>query len=135
MHPPARIRHLSFALRAIGLVFIFALYPLTVLWPSGWSWHTGGRSEYLEMILGLYATLGACLWFAASAPMRHVGLIGFTVWSSVVHGLIMAVQSVQNPAHVHHLYGDVAALALVAGVLAFLCPASLRPWDREAPPA
>ena len=53
-----RIRYLRFALLVVGLIFILGLWPLTIFWPSGLSWHPGGRSEYLEMILGIYATLG-----------------------------------------------------------------------------
>lgn len=121
-------QRLSLALRAIGFICVFGLYPLTVAWPSGWSWHPGGRSEYLEMILGIYATLGVFLWFAAKAPSRHVSLIAFTVWSSVVHALIMAFQSLENPAHVHHLCGDVPALLVIAGVLGALCPRAAMPW-------
>lgn len=49
-------------------------------------------------------------------------LIWFTVWSSVVHGAVMAVQSVIYPQHIGHLWGDVTALFVVAGVLAFLMP-------------
>ena len=52
---------------------------------------------------------------------RH-RLIWFTVWSSAVHGLIMAVQAVTNSAERGHLFGDVPALILVAIVLAFLTP-------------
>jgi len=44
------------------------------------------------------------------------------VWSSVVHGGIMAVQSIVNPEHRGHLLGDVPALLIVAVVLAFLMP-------------
>jgi hypothetical protein len=51
------IKYLRFALLVVGLIFILGLWPLTIFWPSGWSWHPGGRSEYLEMILGIYATL------------------------------------------------------------------------------
>lgn len=56
-----RIRYLRVVLVVVGLVFIFGVWPLTILWPSGWSWHVEGRSEYLEMILGIYATLGVFL--------------------------------------------------------------------------
>ena len=38
----------------------------------------------------------------------------------------MAVQSVVHPEHIGHLYGDVLALFLVAGVLGFLYPAAAR---------
>lgn len=122
----ARERYLPLALRLIALVTIFGIYPLTIVWPSGWVWHTG-RSEYLEMILAIYATLGIFLWLAAKNPRANLSLISFTIWSSVVHGAVMAVQSLSNPVHIHHLYGDVLALFVVAGVLAYLCPASLSP--------
>ena len=92
-----------------------------IIWPSGWSWHTG-QSDYLQMILGIYATLGVFLLIASRNPLEHLSLIWFTVWSSVVHGGIMAVQSVANPEHMGHLWGDVLALFLVAGVLAILTP-------------
>ena len=49
-------------------------------------------------------------------------LIWFTVWSSVVHGGIMAAQSLENPEHIGHLWGDVSALFLVAIVLGVLTP-------------
>ena len=51
------IKYLPTALVIVGLIFVFGIYPLTILWPSGWSWHTG-QSHYLQMILGIYATLG-----------------------------------------------------------------------------
>jgi hypothetical protein len=44
------------------------------------------------------------------------------VWSSVVHGAIMAAQSVANPEHLGHLWGDVTALFPVAVILAILTP-------------
>ena len=49
-----RHKFLPLALRVVGLIFIFGIYPLSVLWPSGWAWHSG-RSEYLEMIVAIYA--------------------------------------------------------------------------------
>ena len=117
-----RIKYLRIVLVVVGLIFIFAVWPLTVVWPSGWSWHAEGRSEYLEMILGIYATLGVFLLIASRNPMAHRSLIWFTVWSSIVHGGIMAVQSIANPQHIGHLWGDVAALIVVAVVLAALTP-------------
>ena len=117
-----RIKYLRIALVVVGLIFLFGIWPLTIFWPSGWSWHSGGRSDYLEMILGIYATLGVFLIIASRDPMAHRSLIWFTVWSSIVHGVIMAVQSVANPQHIGHLWGDVLALIAVAAVLAFLTP-------------
>src|SRR5271169_626728 len=119
-----RIKYLRIALLLVGLIFIIGIYPLTIIWPSGWSWHAG-QSDYLQMILGIYATLGVFLLVASRNPLAHLSLIWFTVWSSVVHGGIMAVQSVANPEHIGHLWGDVLALLVVAAVLAFLMPRSV----------
>ena len=79
---------------------------------------------YLQMILGIYATLGAFLIIASRDPLAHRSLIGFTIWSSVVHGEIMAAQSLAYPKHSGHLWGDVPALLIVAAVLALLNPRS-----------
>ena len=111
------------ALQLVGVTFIFGIYALTLLWPSGWSWHTGHHiPHYLQMILGVYATLGIFLLFASRKPLAHLSLIWFTVWSSVVHGAIMAAQALANPEHIGHLWGDVLAIFLIAAILAFLTP-------------
>jgi len=117
-----RIKQLRIALRLIGVTFIVGIYALVVVWPAGWAWHTGGHSNYLQMILGVYATLGVFLLRASRNPLDHLSLIWFTVWSSVVHAGIMAVQSLVNPEHMGHLFGDVPALLIVAAVLAVLTP-------------
>jgi uncharacterized protein DUF6632 len=116
-----RIKYLRVALLIVGLIF-FCLWPLTIVWPSGWAWHTGGRSEYLEMIFGIYATLGVFLIIASRNPMANRSLIWFTVWSSFVHGGIMALQSIADARHIGHLWGDAPALILVGAVLAALMP-------------
>jgi hypothetical protein len=116
-----RSRYLRIALLLVGLIFIFGIYPLTIVWPSGWSWNTG-QSEYLQMILGIYATLGVFLVIASRNPLAHRSLIWFTVWSSIVHGGIMAAQAVAKMQYMGHLWGDVLALFVVAIVLAVLTP-------------
>jgi hypothetical protein len=127
-----RLKYLKIALRIVGIIAIFGFYPLTVFWPSGWSW-SNGRSEYLEMIIAIYATLGVFLLVASSDPNQHVSLVSFAIWSSITHGAVMAIQSMLNPMHVHHLYGDVPALFVIAAVLAFLSPAAFRwPFTRHA---
>ena len=127
-----RLTYLKLALRVVGVIAIFGLYPLTVLWPSGWAW-SSGRSEYLEMIIAIYATLGVFLIIISSDPNRHLSLVSFAIWSSIVHGAVMGVQSLLNPMHVHHLYGDVLALFVIAAVLAFLSPEAFRlPFARHA---
>lgn len=122
MNAANRLRYLRTALLLIGLIFIFGFWPLTVLWPSGWTWHEDGGSFYLQMMIGLYATLGVFLVIASREPLAHRSLIWFAVWSSVVHAGIMTVQALIHPEHAGHLWGDVPALLIVAAVLAFLMP-------------
>jgi hypothetical protein len=120
-----RLRYLRVALAAVGVIFIVGIYSLVMIWPSGWSWHSGESHHlphYLQMILGVYATLGVFLLIASRNPLQHLSLIWFTVWSSVVHAAIMAAQALANPEQVGHLWGDVPALLVVAAVLAFLTP-------------
>ena len=109
---------LQIALIAFGVVFCL-VYPLAIVWPSGWAWHEGppAASDYFIMIVGIYATLGVFLIRASRDPSAHRSLIGFTIWSSVVHALIMAVQSYGPGMHMGHMLGDVPALLLVAAVL------------------
>jgi hypothetical protein len=113
-------RYLRIALIAVGIAFLL-IYPLMKVWSSGWSWQPG-QYEYEQMIVGVYATLGVFLLWASQKPLAHLSLIWFTVWSSFVHGLIMAVQAVIDPAEHGHLLGDIPALFLVAIVLGFLTP-------------
>jgi hypothetical protein len=120
---PGRIKYLRIALQLVGVTFIFGIYTLTLVWPSGWSWHTGHHTpHYLQMILCVYATLGVFLLFASRKPLANLSLIWFTVWSSVVHAVVMAGQALANPEHISHLWGDVVSLFLVAIVLALLTP-------------
>jgi hypothetical protein len=122
MNESNRMKYLRIALWVVGLVMLLGFWPLTQIWPSGWAWHTEGRSYYLEMIIGIYATLGIFLILAARDPLKNLSLIWFTIWSSVVHAGIMAVQSFDDMHNMGHLYGDVLVLFVAAAVLAFLTP-------------
>src|SRR3989442_14795836 len=114
MTPATRLSTLRILLVLVGLIFIFAVYPLmTVVWPSGWRWQPN-QPEYEQMILGGYATLGVFLLIASRNPLEHRSLIWFKVWSSLVHGGIMAVQAVNMPAEHGPLLGDVPGLFLWA---------------------
>src|SRR5215467_8037336 len=115
-----RMKYLRIALFLVGCTFIVGIYTFAVVWPSGWAWHTSGSHglpHYLEMILGVYATLGIFLLVASRNPLAHLSLIRFTVWSSVVHAAIMAGQAMANYDQRGHLLGDVPALLLIAAIL------------------
>jgi hypothetical protein len=114
---------LKLALNVFGVVFIL-VYPLGMIWPSGWVWHGGQGQYYLQMICGVYAVLGVFLIAAARNPSAHRSLILFTVWSSIVHAAIMAVQAMHDGHELGHLVGDVPALLLVVVALWYLLPES-----------
>lgn len=133
---PSAYRLLQVALVVVGAVAL-CVYPLALVWPSGWAWHSGAphESQYFMMIVGVYATLGVFLINAARKPAAHLSLIWFAVWSSAAHGGIMAAQSFGDD-HIGHLWGDVAALLLVAVVLSVLVLASgLKQSDTVSSPA
>jgi hypothetical protein len=119
MDDVTRERLLKIALVTVGAIFL-TIYPLSLIWPSGWQWHSGHGQYYLQMICGIYAVLGVYLIAAARNPTEHRSLISFTVWSSIVHAGIMAVQATYDGHEIGHLVGDVPALLLVAAVLWYL---------------
>jgi hypothetical protein len=122
MAPSHLYRLLQIALVVFGAVMIL-LYPLAVVWPSGWAWHPGApyHSDYFMMIVGVYASLGVFLCNAARRPEANLSLIWFTVFSSIVHAAVMAAESFRDGHHhLGHLWGDVPALLLVAIVLSVL---------------
>ena len=115
-----RLQALRIALLALGGVCM-ALGPLMLVWPAGWRWEPH-QAYYEQMMVGIYFTLGVFLLLAAREPLRHLSLIWFAVWSSIVHGSIMAVQALSSPEHHGHLLADVPALFIAAAVLGALTP-------------
>jgi hypothetical protein len=122
-----RMKYLKIALVCFGIIAIAGVYPLVFIWPSGFAWHGEGHNLYVDMIVGIYATLGVFLIRAARNPLAHLSLIWFTVWSSIVHGGIMTVQAIVYPQHIGHLLGDVPTLFIIAIVLGVLTP-----WGEKA---
>ena len=120
MNAAQRLSYLRVALVITGLACL-ALYPLMILWPSGWTWHVG-HYDYPMMIVGIYATLGVFLILAARDPIANLSLIWFTVCTSIVHGGIMAIQAITEAGQMGHLAGDVPALFIAAVALAVLTP-------------
>ena len=69
------------------------------------------------MIQGVSMTMGVMIIMAARTPLRHAMFIWFVVWSSVVHGGIMAYQVPVDSVELGHFIVDIPALFLVAAVL------------------
>lgn len=114
-------RLLSYALVVFGLAFCL-IYPLSIVWPSGWAWHGGSpmANDYFLMIVAIYVTLGVFMILAARDPAANASLIWFVVWSSVVHAVVMAWETTRTPGMGGHLTGDVPALLLAAIILGLL---------------
>jgi hypothetical protein len=115
-----RIAALRYALIGTGVIFVLGIQTLAWVWPSGWSWGVG-HSHYWPMIIGVYATLGVFLIRASRDPLANRSLIWFTVWSTVVHALVMGASAIGDPAEKGHLVGDVPAvliLAIALGIVA-----------------
>jgi hypothetical protein len=126
VNPDTKENYLKIALQLFGAIYLL-VYPISIVWPSGWVWHGGEGVYYFQMIVGVYAVLGIFLIKAAKNPMEHRSLISFTIWSSVVHALIMAAQAAGDQNEHGHLVGDVPALLLVAAVLGYLAPRKQSP--------
>ena len=71
MDDTARLKYSKITLVFTGAFCAVGVYTLTILWPSGWAWHAEGHSLYLQMIMGIYATLGVFLIIAARNPLEH----------------------------------------------------------------
>jgi hypothetical protein len=122
---------LKIALVVFGIALLL-IYPLAIVWPSGWAWHEGApySNNYYMMIVGVYAVLGIFLILAARDPLANRSLIWFAVASSVVHGAIMARQSfgmTDGMSHTGHLMGDVPALFAIAVILGLLLRSADKP--------
>ena len=111
---------LQVSLIAIGLVFL-SLLLLMKVWPSGWVL-LPRQTEYEQMMIGVYGTLGIFLVLSSRCPEKNLSLIWFTFWSSVVHGTIMGIQAIVDEAIHGYLLGDVAALWIAVFLLGVFTP-------------
>ena len=104
---------LKYTLRVFGVAFIFII-PMMKLDPlGGWAW-SPAQWEYEMMIQGVYMTLGVMMIIASNDPVRHSMFVWFVVWSSTVHGGIMAYQATIDSNEMGHFLGDIPALFILA---------------------
>ena len=104
---------LKMTLRIFGIAFILII-PMMKLDPlGGWAW-SPGQWEYEMMIQGVYMTLGVMMLIAANDPLKNPLFVWFVVWSSFVHGGIMAYQAIIDTHEMGHFLGDIPALFILA---------------------
>ena len=104
---------LKITLRIFGVAFILIM-PMMKLDPlGGWAW-SPGQWEYEMMIQGVYMTLGIMMLIAANDPLKNPLFVWFVVWSSLVHGGIMAYQAIIDTHEMGHFLGDIPALFILA---------------------
>ena len=86
---------LRIVLIAVGLIFIFGVWVLMRVWPSGWQWQPS-QPEYEQMIMGVYATLGVFLLLAARELRRILVLMLLEVqtFEPVFYPLLVVVYRV-----------------------------------------
>ena len=126
MREEEQLKYLKIALIVIGVLFIAGLPAMMMwIWPSGWGW-TPPQPEYEHMIMGVYATLGVFLIMAAKDPLANASLIWFTIWSSIIHGVIMLIHALIDDTDRANLIGDVPAIFLFAFVLWYLMPKKIQ---------
>ena len=123
MQKEEKLKYLKIALYVIGVTYVIGIYlMMRWIWPAGWGWEPA-QPEYENMILGVYAVLGIYLIKAAKDPMANASLIGFTIWSNIVHACVMLYYAILDEAERPNLMGgDIPSLFLVAFVLWYLMP-------------
>jgi Na+/H+ antiporter NhaA len=106
-----RERALKVVLVLVGILFTAGIYPvIQILWGRD-------KSGYADaMMLSLYFTLGILLLLAVRNPAEHRSLIAFAAWSSVAHGVVMAIIGLRDASEHDDLVGT-AILIVIAAVL------------------
>lgn len=89
------IARLGLALKIEGALFA-SFWLLAYTMKFGMVWHDAGPpfgattfSWYFNMILAVYAVLGLYMFKAGDDPPRNKSLIGFLIWSSVAHFIVL----------------------------------------------
>jgi uncharacterized membrane protein HdeD (DUF308 family) len=124
-----RERALKVVLVLVGLLFLAGVYPLVT------SFRQPNHSEYAQMMLSVYVTLGIFLLLALRNPSANRSLIAFTAWSSFAHGGVMAVQAFRLASERGELLTATAGLVVIGVALIVLAPAKQSGARASAAPA
>ena len=95
---PARIKYLRIALQLVGVTFIVRnlhTYPCLAVWLV--VAHGPPHSALSSDDSGCLCDAGDLFVDCQPQPLANLSLIWFTVWSSVVHAVVMAAQALANP--------------------------------------
>jgi Family of unknown function (DUF6632) len=112
-----RERILQVAVGLVGLVYVALIYPLYSDLAHS-SWLLKMKNECEPMFLSWFIALGPFLLLAARKPSSHRSLIIFAACQSLVHSLVMTIQTVEAWKHgVHRDFTDVAVTAVIGVVL------------------
>ena len=113
-----RERGLKIVMVLVGLLFVAAIYPVTMslLHPSP-SDDAGDT-----MMASLYLTLGVFLLVAVRKPSAHRSLIAFTAWSSFAHAVVMTILGFHMPSERVGFWIGSAVLVVIGAALITLAP-------------
>ena len=110
-----RDRVLRVVLVLVGLLMLSGVFALFH--------YDNPERAFEQMLASVYVTLGVFLIIAAFNPPAHRSLIAFTAWSSLVHGIVMAVQAVKGVIPQSDLLQAATPMLASALVLLLLMPA------------
>ena len=101
----------------VGLLFLAGGYFLVL-----GLWQRNQSEIFAQMMLSVYVTLGVFVLLAARNPSANRSLIAFTVWSSIAHAAVMAIQVLRKMSPREDL-GGVLFFLVIGVILAALAPA------------
>jgi FtsH-binding integral membrane protein len=121
-----RERMLQVAVGLLGLFYLCLIYPLyTDLWHSRWLLEM--KNECEPMFLSWFIALGPFLLLAAKKPSLHRSLIAFAACQSLLHALVMTIQTVEAWKHgVHRDFTDVVLFGIIGGIVLTLLLATRK---------
>jgi hypothetical protein len=115
-----RERALKVVMVLVGLLFVAAIYPVTMA-----LWHPGPSDDMGDtMMMSLYFTLGVFLLLTARKPSEHRSLIAFTAWSSFAHATVMTILGFHIPSERSGFLIGSAVLVVIGVALLPLAPAA-----------